>query len=103
MLVLLSLLGFHPTLADRLTPDRVPFSDKILHFVCFYAATGACTCPPGPLRGALTRLAALFFWIWHVDEHARRVWYWRSFPELVSIPVCILGQSARPVVGCSSR
>lgn len=31
-LVLLSVLGFHPTLAGKISPP-VPFSDKLLHFV----------------------------------------------------------------------
>ncbi|GAA6039769.1 hypothetical protein JCM8097_004213 [Rhodosporidiobolus ruineniae] len=71
-LILLSLLGFHPTLAQHLAPPDVPFSDKVLHFVCFLAAT------------------VLFFQIWVVEEQARRVWYWAWFNELVSVGVCVL-------------
>ncbi|GAA5905900.1 hypothetical protein JCM6882_009065 [Rhodosporidiobolus microsporus] len=71
-LLVLSLLGFHPTLAHHLAPPDVPFSDKLLHFVCFWAAT------------------MLFYRIWVVEEHARRVWSWAWFNELVSIGVCVL-------------
>ncbi|GAA5838481.1 hypothetical protein JCM11251_003405 [Rhodosporidiobolus azoricus] len=71
-LLVLSLLGFHPTLAHHIAPPDVPFSDKVLHFVCFWAAT------------------MLFYRIWVVEEHARRVWMWAWFPELVSVGVCVL-------------
>ncbi|GAA5879944.1 hypothetical protein JCM1840_006939 [Sporobolomyces johnsonii] len=71
-LLVLSLLGFHPTLAARLAPPQVPFSDKVLHFVCFALAT------------------SLFYAIWQVEEHARRVWFWRWWNELAAILVCVL-------------
>ncbi|GJN94103.1 hypothetical protein Rhopal_007177-T1 [Rhodotorula paludigena] len=71
-LLVLSLLGFHPTLAQRLAPPDVPFSDKVLHFVCFALAT------------------ALFYACWVVEEQARRVWVWRYFKEIISVVVCIL-------------
>ncbi|TNY21559.1 hypothetical protein DMC30DRAFT_446068 [Rhodotorula diobovata] len=71
-LLVLSLLGFHPTLARHLAPPKVPFSDKVLHFVCFAAAT------------------ALFYACWVVDEHARRVWVWRHFKEGATVLVCML-------------
>ncbi|BGP43784.1 hypothetical protein JCM10450v2_007982 [Rhodotorula kratochvilovae] len=71
-LLVLSLLGFHPTLATHLAPPDVPFSDKVLHFVCFGLAT------------------ALFYACWVVEEHARRVWVWRHFKEIATIVVCML-------------
>ncbi|GAA5949487.1 hypothetical protein JCM21900_000236 [Sporobolomyces salmonicolor] len=71
-LLVLSLLGFHPTLAARLAPPQVPFSDKVLHFVCFGLAT------------------SLFYAIWVVEEHARRVWFWRWWNELAALVVCVL-------------
>jgi len=74
-LLLLSLLGFHPTLATHLAPPTVPFSDKLLHFVCFAGATAG------------------FYWVWVVDEGVRRVWYWRWFNELTSLVVCCFGTS----------
>ena len=70
ILLLLSLLGFHPTLATHLAPPSVPFSDKVLHFVCFAGATCG------------------FYSIWIVDESVRRIWAWRWFNELVSGIVC---------------
>ncbi|BGP35625.1 hypothetical protein JCM10296v2_007466 [Rhodotorula toruloides] len=70
-LVVLSLLGFHPTLAHHLAPPSVPFSDKVLHFVCFFCAT------------------ALFYTCWVVEEQARRVWFWRWWNELSSAVVCL--------------
>ncbi|BGP20530.1 hypothetical protein JCM10213_003794 [Rhodosporidiobolus nylandii] len=70
-LLLLSLLGFHPTLASHVAPPAIPFSDKALHFVCFWAAT------------------TLFYAIWVVEEHARRWWVWAWFNEIVSVGVCV--------------
>lgn len=67
---------FHPTLAHHLAPPSVPFSDKVLHFVCFFCAT------------------ALFYTCWVVEEQARRVWFWRWWNELSSAVVCL---------GCASR
>ncbi|KWU45204.1 hypothetical protein RHOSPDRAFT_16674 [Rhodotorula sp. JG-1b] len=66
-LLVLSMLGFHPTLASHLTPSAVPWSDKLLHFICFGIAT------------------ALFYSCWVVEEHARRVTFWRYWNELVSL------------------
>ncbi|GAA6025416.1 hypothetical protein JCM10207_004544, partial [Rhodosporidiobolus poonsookiae] len=71
-LLVLSLLGFHPTLASHIARPKVPFSDKILHFVCFLAAT------------------MLFYHIFVVEEAARRVPGWRWFNELASVGVCVL-------------
>ncbi|KAM0789945.1 hypothetical protein ACM66B_006785 [Microbotryomycetes sp. NB124-2] len=71
-LLLLGALGFHPTLANKLTPPRVPFWDKLLHFVGFTLAT------------------SLFYAIWIVEQHARRTGgpQWRYFNEILSALVC---------------
>lgn len=69
-LAVLALLGFHPTLAAHISPP-VPFSDKLLHFVCFLLAS------------------AQFYAIWVVDE-GRRDWLWRWWPEGISVLVCLL-------------
>ncbi|GAA5987765.1 hypothetical protein JCM11641_006523, partial [Rhodosporidiobolus odoratus] len=71
-LLLLSLLGFHPTLASHLAHPSVPFSDKILHFICFLIAT------------------VLFYHVWQVEEQVRRVWWWKWFNEIVCFGVCVL-------------
>ena len=68
-LVILALLGFHPTLAQKISPP-IPFSDKLLHFVCFFFAS------------------AQFYSIWVVED-SRRDWYWRYFPEIISVVVCL--------------
>ncbi|KAL8283191.1 hypothetical protein RQP46_005969 [Phenoliferia psychrophenolica] len=68
-LFLLGALGFHPTLAKKISPDAIPFSDKILHFFCFGFAS------------------AEFYAIWSVDEAARAL-HWRYFPEGLSVIVC---------------
>ncbi|SCZ97954.1 BZ3500_MvSof-1268-A1-R1_Chr3-3g06480 [Microbotryum saponariae] len=68
-LLVLAALGFHPTLASKITPP-VPFSDKLLHFVCFTAAS------------------AQFYAIWNVDQAVRTYWHWKHWNELVSILVC---------------
>ncbi|PWO01027.1 hypothetical protein FA09DRAFT_292313, partial [Tilletiopsis washingtonensis] len=61
----LAFLGFHPR-----GQAYVPFNDKVLHFVCFLAAT------------------ALFYMIWDVDEDARRSWLWRNAPLSLTWLVC---------------
>ncbi|GAA5843578.1 hypothetical protein JCM3766R1_002418 [Sporobolomyces carnicolor] len=72
-LIVLSLLGFHPTLASRVAPASVPFSDKVLHFVCFAAAT------------------ASFYRIWRVKDDARKNWVgWRWFNEIVTFATCCI-------------
>ncbi|KAM0756534.1 hypothetical protein T439DRAFT_376709 [Meredithblackwellia eburnea MCA 4105] len=68
-LFVLSALGFHPTLAKKITVESVPFWDKILHFWCFAFAS------------------AEFYAIWSVEESARE-WYWRYFPEIASLVIC---------------
>lgn len=73
---LLSLLGFHPTLATHLQHPRVPFSDKILHFVGFFLAS------------------VQFYAIWLVDERARVEGpvLWRWWTEGVSWGTCGVGE-----------
>ncbi|SGY82190.1 BQ5605_C009g05551 [Microbotryum silenes-dioicae] len=68
-LLVLAALGFHPTLASKISPP-VPFSDKLLHFVC------------------LTAASAQFYAIWNVDQAVRTSWHWKHWNELVSILVC---------------
>lgn len=73
-LVCLSVLGFHPTLAGKISPP-VPWWDKVLHFVGMGLATG------------------LFYGVWRVGEEGRRgVWWWRLAPELLCAVVCLAGE-----------
>jgi len=65
VMVLLALLGFHPTLASR---TRI--NDKILHFVCFGVATGT------------------FVWIWDIDDAARRQFIWRHATAILTGLTC---------------
>ncbi|GAA99228.1 uncharacterized protein L969DRAFT_16533 [Mixia osmundae IAM 14324] len=53
-LIILSILGFHPTAGSKL-----PVNDKALHFVCFSVATSC------------------LYWTLEVEESARRVFLWR--------------------------
>ncbi|SCV74754.1 BQ2448_7783 [Microbotryum intermedium] len=68
-LLVLAALGFHPTLANKISPP-VPFSDKLLHFVCF------------------TFASAQFYAIWNVDQAVRTYWHWKYWNVLVSLLVC---------------
>lgn len=76
-MMLLSLLGFHPTLAEHISPP-VPFSDKLLHFIGLAIASG------------------LFYGIFKVEEEARRMVVWRYFAEGISGVVCLGGKSTGP-------
>jgi len=64
IMVLLALLGFTNI------PDKWPVDDKILHFVCFGGATG------------------VFYFIFDVDEDARRIWFWRYFGMTATAVIC---------------
>lgn len=64
LLILLGLLGFTNL------PNSVPLNDKVLHFVCLGAATG------------------IFYWIFDVDEDARRVWFWRYAGLICTFILC---------------
>ncbi|CAD6900546.1 unnamed protein product [Tilletia controversa] len=66
-LTVLGLLGFHPH-----AQEYVFLNDKVLHFFGFFFAT------------------MLFYGIWDVDESARRIWFWRHFPLLLSSFTCFL-------------
>ncbi|KAE8221469.1 hypothetical protein CF319_g5180 [Tilletia indica] len=66
-LTLLGLLGFHPH-----AQEYVFLNDKVLHFFGFFFAT------------------MLFYGMWDVDESARRIWFWRHFPLLLSGVTCFL-------------
>lgn len=83
-LLLLALLGFHPTLASRIAPP-VPFSDKVLHFVGFTAASSQ------------------FYLAWEVEESAAWAWGWAWWREGVSGVVCAGGESFLFRVGVLSR
>lgn len=67
-LIVLAVLGFHPN-----SGSFVPINDKLLHFICFFFATG------------------LFYFIWDVDEPARRVWIWRHVALILTWFVCFVG------------
>lgn len=67
-LITLAVLGFHPK-----SGSFIPINDKLLHFICFFFATG------------------LFYFIWDVDEPARRVWIWRNVALLLTWIVCFVG------------
>lgn len=75
-MMLLSALGFHPTLAQRISPP-VPWSDKLLHFVGLAIASG------------------LFYGVFKVEEGGRRTLGWRYFGEGISAVVCLGGKSER--------
>lgn len=66
-LIVLAVLGFHPK-----SGSFVPINDKLLHFICFFFATG------------------LFYFIWDVDEPARRVWIWRHAALILTWFVCFV-------------
>ncbi|KAH8108001.1 hypothetical protein BXZ70DRAFT_913619 [Cristinia sonorae] len=50
----------------------LPLNDKILHFFCFMLATG------------------VFYFIFDVEEDARRVWFWRKSPLIFTGFVCFI-------------
>ncbi|KAF8919903.1 hypothetical protein CPB85DRAFT_1429383 [Mucidula mucida] len=64
IMVGLALLGF--TNFSR----SLPLNDKILHFLCFCLAT------------------AVFYFIFDVDEDARRIWFWRHSSLLFTAFIC---------------
>jgi len=63
-MIALALLGF--TNFSR----SLPLNDKALHFICFGIATG------------------VFYFIFDVDEDARRIWFWRHSPLIFTGFVC---------------
>jgi len=75
VMLVLSFLGF-TTVADGL-----PVNDKILHFLCLGLATG------------------LVYFIFDVDEEARRIWIWRNAGLLITAFLCfVLGGIASEFV-----
>ncbi|KAI0066046.1 hypothetical protein BV25DRAFT_1912849 [Artomyces pyxidatus] len=50
----------------------LPMNDKLLHFFCLGIATG------------------VFYFIFDVEEDARRIWIWRTSPLLITGFVCLL-------------
>jgi len=64
IIVVLAFLGF-TNFAHAL-----PINDKILHFICLMLATG------------------VFYFIFDVEEDARRIWFWRCSPLIFTGIVC---------------
>ncbi|KAF7428276.1 hypothetical protein PC9H_007497 [Pleurotus ostreatus] len=64
VMIILAFLGF-TNFAHAL-----PLNDKILHFVCFMLATG------------------VFYFIFDVEEEARRIWFWRHANMLLTGFIC---------------
>ncbi|KAF7323031.1 hypothetical protein HMN09_00082900 [Mycena chlorophos] len=64
IMLLLAFLGF--TNFSR----SLPLNDKALHFLCFGIATG------------------VFYFIFDVDEEARRHWAWRNLSLIITLFVC---------------
>jgi len=63
-MILLAFLGF--TDFSR----SLPLNDKFLHLICFCLATG------------------VFYFVFDVDEDARRVWFWRHAGMIFTAVVC---------------
>ncbi|KAF4620541.1 hypothetical protein D9613_000478 [Agrocybe pediades] len=64
IMIILAFLGF--TNFSR----ALPLNDKLLHFLCFCIATG------------------VFYFILDVEEHARRIWFWRYSGLIFTIFIC---------------
>jgi len=64
IMILLAFLGF--TNFSR----ALPLNDKLLHFICLGVATG------------------VFYFIFDVEEDARRIWFWRRSPLIFTGVVC---------------
>ncbi|KAI0829796.1 hypothetical protein BC628DRAFT_1358804 [Trametes gibbosa] len=64
ILVSLALLGFTNF------SHALPLNDKVLHFLCMGIATG------------------VFFFIFDVEEEARRIWFWRNAPLIFTGIAC---------------
>jgi len=63
-MLMLAMLGF--TNFSR----SLPLNDKLLHFICFCLATG------------------VFYFIFDVEEDARRIWFWRHSGLIFTATVC---------------
>ncbi|KAI0690526.1 hypothetical protein BC835DRAFT_1364162 [Cytidiella melzeri] len=66
VMIMLAFLGF-TNFAHAL-----PINDKLLHFICLMLATG------------------IFYFIFDVEEAARRIWFWRYSPIIFTGVVCFL-------------
>jgi len=64
IMILLAFLGFTNFVR------RLPLNDKILHFICLGVATG------------------VFYFIWDVEEDARRIWFWRNSGVIITGVIC---------------
>jgi len=64
IMLLLAFLGFTNFVR------RLPMNDKILHFICLGIATG------------------IFYFIWDVEEDARRIWIWRNAGTILTSIIC---------------
>ncbi|KAF8844305.1 hypothetical protein BDN67DRAFT_765193 [Paxillus ammoniavirescens] len=64
IMILLAFLGFTNF------SHSLPLNDKFLHFACFCVATG------------------VFYFVFDVEEDARRVWFWRHVGLIFSVIVC---------------
>jgi len=63
-MVILAFLGFTNF------SQALPLNDKLLHFICFLVATG------------------VFYFIFDVEEDARRIWFWRHSGLIFTAIVC---------------
>ncbi|EMD37306.1 hypothetical protein CERSUDRAFT_113956 [Gelatoporia subvermispora B] len=66
IMILLAFLGFTNV------AHALPLNDKLLHFLCLSVATG------------------VFYFIFDVEEDARRIWFWRSAPLIFTGVTCFL-------------
>ncbi|KAF7793911.1 hypothetical protein EIP86_005033 [Pleurotus ostreatoroseus] len=65
VMIILGVLGF-----SNLS-HALPLNDKLLHFFCLMLATG------------------IFYFIFDVEEDARRIWIWRSAPLMLTCFMCL--------------
>ncbi|OCH85092.1 hypothetical protein OBBRIDRAFT_785307 [Obba rivulosa] len=66
IIILLAFLGFTNV------AHALPMNDKLLHFFCLGIATG------------------VFYFIFDVEEDARRIWFWRNAPLIFTSVTCFL-------------
>lgn len=66
IIILLAFLGFTKF------SQSLPLNDKLLHFLCFSLATG------------------VFYFIFDVEEHAKRIWFWKHSPLIFTLFLCFL-------------
>lgn len=66
IMILLAFLGFTNV------AHSLPLNDKLLHFFCLSVATG------------------VFYFMFDVEEDARRIWFWRNAPLIFTGVTCFL-------------